>query len=160
MLTEFEHNTHNKGEGKMGNTTVIRKVIAYITRLSNQRRELLVHIHKDYPEAGVQVPAGTVEENETIEEALYREIKEESGLTEFISRSKLKEYVYYHDSKDEYHERHVFQLEIVGEVRERWEHIVNSLDQDAGLTFCYYWVPLEAMPKLAANQDDYINFLV
>ncbi|WP_279620723.1 NUDIX domain-containing protein [Priestia megaterium] len=143
----------------MQGKTMITKVMAYITRFNGHHTELLVYKHKDYPEAGVQVPAGTVEEGETIEEALYREIKEESGLMEFLSVTKLKTYVYHHEGKSQYHERHVFHLEIKGKTAERWEYKVNSKGEDAGLIFSYYWAPIQAIPKLAVNQDDCINQL-
>ncbi|HLE30393.1 MAG TPA: NUDIX domain-containing protein, partial [Anaerolineales bacterium] len=57
------------------------KVLAYITRRRNGRTQLLVFTHRDFPEAGVQVPAGTVEPDEPVEAALFREVHEESGLT-------------------------------------------------------------------------------
>ncbi|MEH7532457.1 NUDIX hydrolase [Priestia megaterium] len=114
---------------------------------------------QSYREAGVQVPAGTVEQGETIEEALYREVKEESGLMEFLSVTKLTTYVYHHEGKSQYHERHVFHLAVSEEVPEHWEHEVNSEGEDAGLIFSYYWVPIQAVPKLAVNQDDCINQL-
>lgn len=55
---------------------IYRKVLAYIT----YNDKLLVFTHRDAPEAGVQVPGGTVEPDESIEDALYREIAEESGI--------------------------------------------------------------------------------
>jgi len=51
------------------------KVTAFATRKNGS--ELLVFHH---PTAGVQVPAGTVETGETLEEALVRELFEETGL--------------------------------------------------------------------------------
>ena len=143
----------------MQDKTIITKVMAYITRFNGHHTELLVYKHKDYREAGVQVPAGTVEQGETIEEALYREVKEESGLMEFLSVTKLTTYVYHHEGKSQYHERHVFHLAVSEEVPEHWEHEVNSEGEDAGLIFSYYWVPIQAIPKLAVNQDDCINQL-
>jgi len=57
---------------------VLGKVTAFIVRQDrSQRRELLVLAH---PTAGIQVPAGTVEEGETFEDAVLREIHEETGL--------------------------------------------------------------------------------
>ena len=67
------------------------KVLAYITRERDGRRELLTFTHRDHPEAGVQVPAGTVEPGQAIEAALFREIREESGLTNLQLVHKLLE---------------------------------------------------------------------
>ena len=54
----------------------IQKVIAYIT---NGRR-LLVFRDTDFPEAGIQVPAGTVDAGEAPQTAVMREAQEETGL--------------------------------------------------------------------------------
>lgn len=59
---------------------VLQKVTAFITRQHpNKEKELLVFQH---PTAGVQLPAGTVERGESVEEAAYREVAEETGLTD------------------------------------------------------------------------------
>jgi 8-oxo-dGTP pyrophosphatase MutT (NUDIX family) len=56
----------------------IGKVTAFITRDTDAGRELLVFTHAD---AGIQVPAGTMEAGETPETAVLREAYEETGLT-------------------------------------------------------------------------------
>jgi 8-oxo-dGTP pyrophosphatase MutT (NUDIX family) len=56
---------------------VLGKVTAFIIRPRDAQRELLVFAH---PTAGVQVPAGTVEEGEAFEDAALREAQEETGL--------------------------------------------------------------------------------
>ena len=56
---------------------VIQKVTAFIIREKDGVKELLVFKH---PTAGVQIPAGTVEEGEDIETAVKREVYEETGL--------------------------------------------------------------------------------
>ena len=56
---------------------VIQKVTAFIVRERRDVRELLVFKH---PTAGIQIPAGTVEEGEDIETAVKREAYEETGL--------------------------------------------------------------------------------
>jgi 8-oxo-dGTP pyrophosphatase MutT (NUDIX family) len=56
---------------------VVEKVTAFITRESEHGCDLLLFEH---PYAGIQIPAGTVEEGETPEEAVIREAHEETGL--------------------------------------------------------------------------------
>jgi 8-oxo-dGTP pyrophosphatase MutT (NUDIX family) len=56
---------------------MIEKVSAFILRSRNNEPEILIFEH---PRAGLQIPAGTVELNESPEEALYREVFEETGL--------------------------------------------------------------------------------
>jgi ADP-ribose pyrophosphatase YjhB (NUDIX family) len=56
---------------------VLEKVVAFITRQTKQGGEVLFFRH---PYAGIQIPAGTVEDGETVEVAALREGQEESGL--------------------------------------------------------------------------------
>src|SRR5438128_2640154 len=56
-----------------------QKVLAYITRGG----KLLVFEHPFSPEAGIQVPAGTIEPDEKPEDAVLREAREETGLSAF-----------------------------------------------------------------------------
>lgn len=58
----------------------IEKVVAFITRQGAGGTELLLFRH---PFAGVQIPAGTVEEGEAAAQAALREAAEESGLDDF-----------------------------------------------------------------------------
>lgn len=57
---------------------IIEKVTAFITRPSQDGHDLLLFEH---PHAGVQIPAGTVEDGETPVEAVVREAAEETGLS-------------------------------------------------------------------------------
>ena len=56
---------------------VVQKVTAFIVREKDGVKELLVFKH---PTAGVQIPAGTVEDGEDIETTVKRETYEETGL--------------------------------------------------------------------------------
>lgn len=57
----------------------IGKVTAFVTRQGLAGPELLLFEH---PYAGNQIPAGTMEEGESPEDAVIREVAEETGLTE------------------------------------------------------------------------------
>jgi 8-oxo-dGTP pyrophosphatase MutT (NUDIX family) len=57
--------------------TTVEKVTAFITRELGGEPYLLLFEH---PNAGIQIPAGTVESNETPEAAVIREVAEETGL--------------------------------------------------------------------------------
>ena len=59
----------------------LEKVTAFITR--NDGQDLLLIQH---PHAGIQLPAGTVEEGESPERAVLREAHEETGLEEVSAR--------------------------------------------------------------------------
>jgi 8-oxo-dGTP pyrophosphatase MutT (NUDIX family) len=59
---------------------IIEKVTAFVTRERDGERQLLLFEH---PNAGVQIPAGTVEAGESPEQAVLREAAEETGLTGF-----------------------------------------------------------------------------
>jgi 8-oxo-dGTP pyrophosphatase MutT (NUDIX family) len=59
---------------------VVEKVTAFIIREWAGKRQLLLFEH---PNAGVQIPAGTVEEGESPEQAVLREAAEETGLAGF-----------------------------------------------------------------------------
>jgi ADP-ribose pyrophosphatase YjhB (NUDIX family) len=131
------------------------KVLAYITRVHNSSAQLLVFTHRDDPEAGVQVPAGTVEPGETIEVALFREVHEESGLRNPIFVRKLAEYA------DPAWEtvRHVFHLIVPNGSPDHWTHIVHGEGQDAGMAFEYRWMELDERIELAGEQHKWLGLL-
>ena len=58
---------------------IVEKVTAFITRWQREGPELLVLRH---PSAGLQLPVGTVKINESLENAVLREVAEETGLAD------------------------------------------------------------------------------
>jgi len=61
----------------MQTSSFLEKVTAFITRNHPNSSDLLLFRH---PTAGIQIPAGTVEPDETPEQAVFREAFEETGL--------------------------------------------------------------------------------
>ncbi|WP_280200797.1 NUDIX domain-containing protein [Nocardia cyriacigeorgica] len=55
------------------------RVAAYVIRYRTTP-ELLVFDHAAHPEAGTQIPAGGVHSGESLEQAVLREVAEETGL--------------------------------------------------------------------------------
>lgn len=122
----------------------VRKVVAYIT-LGDR---LLVFNHRDFPEAGVQVPAGTVEEGEDIARAVLREAEEETGLADL----RLVSYLGARDfdaapaqRPGEIHERHFFHLRAAANAPEKWRHweMTPSGEDKTPVAFDLYWVERE-----------------
>lgn len=118
------------------------KVVAYITR--NNHSEILVFDHdKPWSEAGTQVPAGSIEAKESQEDAVLREVAEESGLQELLIVRKLDEYTYFREKLKQYNRRHVYLLSCQKELPDQWRHIVSGDGVDKNMTFLFYWVTLE-----------------
>ena len=141
----------------------IRKVVAYITRVGvGGGLELLVFEHRDFPDAGVQVPAGTVEEGEGIGEALLREIEEETGLPGCRVVRELAVYDWEHPETHNVHERHVFHLEAPEGVGEEWSWVETSggaVSEDQGFVFLFRWVALDGEIDLIAGFGDYLYLI-
>ena len=127
------------------------KILAYITRQRDGATQLLVFTHRDYPEAGVQVPAGTVEPGESIEAALFREVHEESGLRNPVLVRKLAEY----EETTWGNIHHVFHLTAPEGTPESWTYIVHGKGEDNGMVFKYCWTGLDV--GLAGNQAKWLS---
>ena len=113
------------------------KVLAYITRGPD---ELLVFAHtKEYPDAGIQVPAGGVEPGEEPVDAVIRETFEESGLR-LGDPSYLASFEWL-DVEVPSRIRHFYWLPAPIDTPDRWEHRVSAGEEDAGMIFRYMFAP-------------------
>jgi ADP-ribose pyrophosphatase YjhB (NUDIX family) len=132
-----------------------RKVYAYVTHDCR----LLVFRHMDLPKAGVQVPGGTVEDGETFEEALIREVREESGLEGLELCGLLGEQA--SDRSDfgvaEVQQQRFYHLRCQQAPAERWRHLERDASDGSGpLRFEFWWAALDDLPELAGTQGQFL----
>ncbi len=123
------------------NYRVSERVGAFILRknASSNLYELLLFKHVDYEHVSVQIPGGGVDPGESLEEALHREIYEESGLINLPIIRKLGALDRCWLDTRNTARRHYFLLEAPPNTRDCWEHIVEGKGADSGLRFAYFW---------------------
>jgi len=140
---------------------LVHKVFAYITH----GNRLLVFRHVDFPKAGIQVPAGTVQPGEHPEEAVLREAYEETGLSSFSEIYFLGEQI--RDMADfrrgEIHHRYFYHLPYAGDPPTTWRHCENDPSDGAAkpIIFEFFWAKLpEGVPELIADHDKFLPALL
>ena len=143
-------------------THIKRKVFAYITN----RRRLLLFRHVYAPDAGIQVPAGTLEADESPEEGVLREAFEETGLSDLIIDCFLGEQV--RDMSEfvpgEINHRYFYHLLCPGNPPDNWRHEErnpSTAPEPVPLIFEFFWAELpQGVPPLMADHDKMIPELL
>lgn len=137
--------------------TTRHRAYAYIT----SGRRLLLFTQPGAPEAGIQVPAGTIEPGEKPRDAVMREAEEETGLSElrfirFLGRDTrdMRDC-----GSDELQHRWFFHLSVEGPTRESWRHGEHAEDGSLIHPFDFLWADVRALPRLVAGYDDKIDRL-
>ena len=134
------------------------RVLAYVTREHNGRRELLVFDHRDHPNAGTQVPAGRLEPGEDLEVGLLRELEEEAGLADARIVRKFATFAPHSLPHGVRYTNHAFELD-APDAPDAWEHVVVGDGDDAGLVFLYRWEPLTPNLSLWHGSDPVLSRL-
>ncbi|HEX6591433.1 MAG TPA: NUDIX domain-containing protein [Moraxellaceae bacterium] len=142
----------------------VEKAFAYITQGSGETARLLVFRQPDFPEAGVQVPAGTIDKDETPDAAVLREAQEETGLTRLTAPHFLgqQDFDARPFGKQELHRRHFFHLRVEGVVAENWRHYESDPSDGSGVPIAFelYWLPLNAAREaLVASHGELLPLL-
>jgi 8-oxo-dGTP pyrophosphatase MutT (NUDIX family) len=119
-----------------------QKVYAYITH----QERLLVFRHVGYPETGIQVPGGTLEDGESPVEGIIREVYEETGLADLKCKAYLgsEEFVVAHNRSKQFNLRHFFHMLYVEEPSDTWQHYeLHPSDGTAQpILFEFHWIPV------------------
>ncbi|MFC7266271.1 NUDIX hydrolase [Streptomyces lutosisoli] len=134
------------------------RVAAYVIR-HRAVPEVLVFDHIGMPEAGTQVPAGGVKSGEELEEAVLREVAEETGLlTATVVRQIAAEDKPHPDTGQPRRTSFYF-LQAPADTPDAWDHHVNGDGDDAGLTFACRFLPLPLKQPLADDQDAWLGHI-
>lgn len=115
---------------------------------------VLVFRHRDVPEAGIQVPAGTVDAGEEPGVAALREAVEETGQAglEIVAKVGEMDYVYDRPGQGErprrleLHHRHFYVLRPTAMLPERWSHFADHH------WFEFEWLDVSRAAELAGEQ--------
>ena len=100
-----------------------QKVLAYILREGSDDVEILVFDHQDYPEAGTQVPSGSVEPDEEPLRAVQREVFEESGLKLTETPKLVGKFEYFREDIQQLQLRHIFLIDVRTRIKNSWKHV-------------------------------------
>ncbi len=157
--------------------TIKRKAFAYITSGPTSRatsgptsgatsgHRLLVFSHPLSPEAGIQVPAGTMDDGETPGEAVLREVSEETGLPSLTVVRLLGRHTFDAGSfgRNELHDRWFFHLTCDAPTPDCWMHIEDDPSDSPGdsIPFELFWVPFpDDVPALIADHARFLPELL
>lgn len=128
------------------------RVAAYVLR-ERTSWELLVFEQAGRPQAGLQIPAGGVRSNETLDMAVLREVYEESGLLDLTVRTLLHTEHKAHPTTGIPRTTTYFVLDAPHQTPEAWTHTVQGDGADAGMIFTCRFEPLPLHSSLADDQD-------
>jgi ADP-ribose pyrophosphatase YjhB (NUDIX family) len=134
------------------------RVAAHVLR-QRQTWELLVFEQAGRPQAGTQIPAGGVHLNETHEQAVLREVHEETGLENLFLRTELATEDKRHPLTGQPRRTTFFVIGVEDEIPNAWEHRVSGDGIDDGMVFVCRFMPLPLRRSLADHQDAWLGLI-
>jgi 8-oxo-dGTP pyrophosphatase MutT (NUDIX family) len=132
------------------------KVLCYIVR--DGRLLVFRHVDYDLEQVGIQVPAGSIRQGESPEDAALREAHEETSLSQLSVARKLGETTYdLSPYRYEIQHRHVFQLQVHEPTQQRWPSQELHDGQQPPTRLECFWIPLRNAHVLQAGQGALIG---
>ncbi|MGD7043120.1 NUDIX hydrolase [Jeotgalibacillus proteolyticus] len=132
----------------------IRKAYGYVTRLKEGKTQVLVFQHP-IPQAGIQIPKGTVKAEESTRHAVIREIEEETGLRNVQVEELLGEDLW-ENGDGTIHNRFFYKLS-VSNAGDEWDYKPTGGGEEEGLTFRFFWISSGDEVELIRGHGDYLN---
>ncbi|MBN9021174.1 MAG: NUDIX domain-containing protein [Rhizobiales bacterium] len=132
-----------------------RKAVIYATWAGR----LLVFTEPDHPEAGTQVPGGTIVDGETVADGARREFSEETGFEAPAALTLLGEATYVYEAAGIRHEhaRSYVHMRLDGDYPERWEWTERFPDGGEGpIRMAFFFMPLGAVPELFGGLGSFL----
>ena len=111
-----------------------QKVFVYAVRRCAGGPGLLAFESLDEP--GYEVPKGSVEPGETLEEAARRELSEEAGLCLISGFEPIGTTLWQNE------EQTFFRVLVSDNTRDMFEHTVTGRGGDTGFTYRFRWLPI------------------
>jgi ADP-ribose pyrophosphatase YjhB (NUDIX family) len=138
---------------------ILEKVGACIVRRNREGLyELLLFRHADMPAVPAQIPGGTVETgHETIEQAVHREVLEETGLANLKLIRKIADWEWLWSDMGIMVHRHCFLLEAPQDTPDEWIHVVSGTGSDAEMRFACFWFRPTPEFQLGGGFDIYLT---
>jgi|GEM_PF-377667 8-oxo-dGTP diphosphatase len=128
-----------------------------IRRGDDNRYKLLVMQFDGHPNWPFHIPGGGVDEDETPEEAMYRELNEEAGLDRLQILRKLGVHRYYKYHITANAERHDYLLLAPRNLPNQWAHTVTGQGGDADDIFQYRWIGADEIHHLSGELKTFVT---
>ena len=142
--------------GAMPDKINASKVLCYIVR--DGRLLVFRHVDYDLEQVGIQVPAGSIRQGESPEDAALREAHEETSLSQLSVARKLGETTYdLSPYRYEIQHRHVFQPQVHEPTQQRWPSQELHDGQQPPTRLECFWIPLRNAHVLQAGQGALIG---
>jgi 8-oxo-dGTP pyrophosphatase MutT (NUDIX family) len=129
------------------------RVAGYVIRTTGSGPQLLVFDQIGHLNTGTQVPAGGVQPDEELHDAMLREVAEETGLTDVTVVREIGREDKPHPETGQPRHTTYFHLQAQDHTPDAWQHTVTGPGTDRELRFTCRFVPLPLRAHLADHQD-------